>query len=46
MHGAPFLAHQHVLDLFLLEELVINRQNRTAGIAEDVLDALIGQAPE
>jgi hypothetical protein len=45
VHGAPLLAHQHVLDLLLLEELVIDRQNRAAGIAEDVLDALIGKRP-
>ena len=45
MHRAAFLAHQHVLDLLLLEQLVIDRQHRAAGIAEDVLDALIGKRP-
>ena len=37
------MAHQDVLDLLLLEDLVIDRKHRAAGIAENVLDALIGQ---
>jgi hypothetical protein len=32
---------EHMLDLLLLEERVIDRQHRTAGIAEEMLDALI-----
>ena len=35
MHRAAFLAHQHVLDLLLLEQLVVDRQHGAAGIAEE-----------
>ena len=41
--GALLVPHQDVLDFALLENLVIDRQHRAAGIAEDVLDAMIGQ---
>src|SRR5262249_25299027 len=41
MHRPALLAHKNVLYLFLLEKLVVNRQHRSAGIAEDVLNALI-----
>jgi hypothetical protein len=40
------MAHEDMLDLFLLEDLVIDRKNRTAGIAEDVLDTIILQRAE
>jgi len=40
MDGALLVANQDVLDLVLLEELVVNIEDRAAGIAEDVLDAL------
>ena len=40
MHGALLVAHEHVLDLVLLEELVVDVEDRAARIAEDVLDAL------
>jgi hypothetical protein len=36
-HGRALLvAHQDVLDVVLLENLVIDRQHRAAGIAEDM----------
>jgi hypothetical protein len=37
------MAHQDMLHLFLLKQRVVNRQHRAAGIAENVLDALIGE---
>ncbi len=37
----PFLADQDVTDFVLVEKRVVDRQHRTAGIAEDELDALI-----
>ena len=43
MGGALLVAHEDVLDLLLLEDLVIDRQHRAAGIAEDMLDPLVGQ---
>ena len=43
MHGALLVPHQDVLHLVLLEQRVIDRQHRAAGIAENVLDALIGE---
>ena len=43
MAGALLVAHQDVLDLALLENLVIDRKHRAAGIAEQVLDAMIDQ---
>jgi hypothetical protein len=38
--GALLVAHQDVLDRVLLENLVIDRQHRSARISEDMLDAL------
>ena len=43
MAGALLVAHQNVLDLALLENLVIDRKHRAAGIAEEVLDAMIDE---
>ena len=43
MHRALLVAHQHVPHLVLLKQRIIDRQHRAAGIAEDVLDALIGE---
>ena len=43
MDRALLVAHQDVLDLVLLEDRVVDRQHRAARIAEDVLDALIGE---
>ena len=40
---AAFLADEDVLDLVLLEQLVVDRQHGAAGIAENVLDALIDE---
>ena len=44
VHRALLVAHQDVADPILrLEQRVIDRQHRAAGIAEDVLHALIGE---
>ena len=43
MHRALFVAHQNVLHHVLLKQRVVDRQHRAAGIAEQVLDALIGK---
>src|SRR5689334_7529198 len=45
--GCPLLvANEHVLDLFLLKYLVIDRQHRTAWIAEHHFHPLIGKRSE
>jgi hypothetical protein len=41
MHRALFVAHEDVADGVLLEDLVIDRKDRAAGISEYDLDALI-----
>jgi hypothetical protein len=41
--GALLVAHEDVLHLLLLKDLVVDRQHRAPRIAEDVLDLLIGQ---
>jgi hypothetical protein len=38
VRGALLMAYQNVLDLVLLEQLVVDEQDRPAGIAEDLLD--------
>ena len=43
VYGALLVTHEHVGNLVLLDQLIVDRQNRTAWIAEDVLDALILQ---
>jgi hypothetical protein len=43
MHGALFVPHQDVLHFVLLKQRVVDRQHRAAGIAKNVLDALIGE---
>jgi len=43
VHRALLVAHEDVPELVLLEQRVIDRQHRAAGIAENVLDALIEQ---
>ena len=43
MAGALLVADQDVLDLALLEDLVIDRKHRAAGIAEEMLHAVIDQ---
>jgi hypothetical protein len=44
MAGALFVAHQDVLDILLLEDLVIDRKHRAARIAENVLHPVVLQA--
>jgi hypothetical protein len=46
MHRALLVAHQHVANLVLLEQFVVNEQNGTAGIAENVFDLFFLQAPD
>ncbi len=46
MRRALLVAHEDVLDLVLLEQLVVDVQDRAAGIAEDVLDAFFLQAAD
>ena len=41
MHRALLVAHQDVAQLLLLEHGVVDRQDRAAGVAEDVLDPLV-----
>src|SRR6266581_2141447 len=41
--GTLLVPYQDVLDFGLLENLVIDRKHRAAGIAEDMLDAMIDQ---
>ena len=43
MDGGLFVAHQHMFDLFLLEQFIIDRQDGPAGIAKDDIHALINQ---
>ncbi len=46
MHGALLMAHQNVAHLVLVEQRVVDRQHRSAWIAEHVFDALVGQRPD
>jgi hypothetical protein len=39
--GALLVAHKDVLDRILLVQFVVDRQNRSAGISEDMLDAIV-----
>src|SRR5262249_23310322 len=41
VHGALLMAHQHVDELVILEERIVDRQHGSAGVTEDVTDALI-----
>ena len=43
MHRALLVTHQDMLDLLLIEQCVVDRQHRAAGITKNVLDALIGE---
>ena len=43
MAGALLVAHEDVLDVVLLEQLVIDRKDRAARIAEQVQDAVVLQ---
>ena len=46
VHGALLVPHEDVLDLVLLEELVVDVEDRAARIAEDVLDAFFLEAAD
>jgi hypothetical protein len=46
MHGCLLVAYQDVLEFVLLEDGVVDIQDRAAGIAEDVFHALFGQATD
>src|SRR5438034_5290815 len=43
MASALLVPYQNVLDVALLENLVVDRKHRAAGIAEQMLDAMIGE---
>ena len=43
VHGALLVPHQDVVHFVLLEQGIVDRQHRAAGIAKNVLDALIGK---
>ncbi len=43
MDRSLLVAHQDVLELLLLVELVVDVQHRAAGIAPDVFDAFFGE---
>ena len=43
VHRTAFLAHQDVAQRVLLEQRVVDRQDRTTGIAENDIDALVDQ---
>ena len=44
VHGGLLVAHQHVLDAFLLVQRVVDVEHRAAGVAPEVLDPLGLQA--
>jgi hypothetical protein len=39
------MPHENVLELVLLEDFVVDVENRAARVSEDVLDSLLLQAP-
>ena len=43
VHGGLLMAYQNVLKLVLLEDFVVDEEDRAARIPEDVLDSLILQ---
>ena len=43
MHSGLFVAHEDVADFVLLEQRIIDRQHRAAGIAEYHLHPKIGE---
>ena len=45
MHGRLFVPHQDVANGVLLEQRIVDRQHRAAGVAEQVLDTMIDQRP-
>ena len=44
MPGALLVAHKNVLHVFLLENLVVNREDSSSRIAKNMVDALILQS--
>ncbi len=46
VNASLLVANQNMLDLILLEQLVVNVQNRPAGVAEHVVDLFFLQAPD
>ena len=46
MDRALLVADQHVLDLVLVEQRIVDRQHRAARIAEEVLDPLVLQGAD
>ena len=46
MHRGLLVANQHVFDLFLLEQLIVDEEHRAAGVAEYVLDAFFLQTAD
>ena len=40
------VAHQHVPDLVLLEQRVVQEEDRAAGVTEDILDLFFLKAPD
>ena len=44
MNGSLLVPNQHVLDLVLLEQFVVQKQHRTARITEHMLNAFFLQA--
>src|SRR5262245_13978534 len=46
MHGALLMAHQHMAQRILLEQLVIDGKDGAARITENDVDALIHQSPD
>jgi hypothetical protein len=46
VHRTLLVAHQYVLDGFLLEQLVVDVEHRATGIAEDVSDAFFLEAAD
>jgi hypothetical protein len=46
VHGCLLVTYQDVLDLFLFEHLVVNRQDRSARVAEYELDTLLLKATD
>ncbi len=43
VHGAAFLAHEDVLDLVLLKQLVVDRQDGATGVPEQHLNTLVAE---
>ncbi len=46
MDGSLLVPNQDVLDLILLEQFVVNEQNRAARVAENIFDLFFLEAPD